>query len=198
MSPRIKLGTTMISSISPPFYISFPSVLVNRELLLYLLRGIDVFGLRGLSNLYAFMIAREFIDVQKRLKAMLTKETANALRTFAESLFPNDTLARNPNVIYDGVLKETKKMWTVLFGMAFFGVFELLLTCFRITLQNRSNSTVEAKYFVNSECIFFLLLLLLFLLFSLFKAYLPFELEFTFVHLGSCQYFPNQRYHRTL
>jgi len=88
---------------------------INNDLLGYVLRGIDVFGIKGLNNLYAFMIARELIDVQKRIKANMTKESKKLLDQFAESLYPFDTLTKNASTIYNNTLKETKKLWIPLF-----------------------------------------------------------------------------------
>ena len=93
-------------------------VLVNNDLLTLVLRGIDVFGMKGLNNLYAFMVAREFIDVQKKLKAAMTKDVSARLETFANSLYPYDTLTKNVAALYNTTLKETRKLWIPLFEAA--------------------------------------------------------------------------------
>lgn len=124
------------------------------------------------------MIARELIDVQKKLKMLMTKEQSRVLTLFGDALFPYNTLTKNAHIIYENAIKETKKLWVLLFGICLFIIVHFI-GC--LIFKNSSESLCKIgqiqllRQSISS-------ILNVFFIFPKNLAYLPFELKLTFMY----------------
>jgi len=116
-----------------------------------LLRGLNVFGMSGLDQLFCFMIVKQLQVIMNTLKRSMQqdKELLKQLTALFSELSPLSTLPKDPTRKYEIGLKLTKKIHTVLLDcVSRVGQMQLLREQIASTLRLSSKTDAGALHSV--------------------------------------------------